>query len=170
MNAHLHRKAILICLLVIGISFTNFLYAQDRTQRMSERIRSNAQVEKFIVRPDLKTPSFISFSAKQSVDASRLNSLLSGFLDVRNGMDELKHKNTTSYINGLTIVKQQQYFKGIKVEHGLYIATIRNGNLLSANGTFYDVPSTFTITPALDEAAALAAAMAVVNPKKIAYE
>jgi Zn-dependent metalloprotease len=170
MNVIRLSKTLQFSLLSIIMLGSSQLFSQDRTARMAERVKGDIQVSKYLVDPERKTPSFISFNNKQAVDASRLNSLLTNFLDIRNGVDELKPKNTTTYVNGLTVIKQQQYFKGVKVEHGLYIATVRNGNLLSANGSYYDISSTFSTNPSLSESQALANALAVVNPKKMAYE
>src|SRR5688500_12645206 len=89
----------LLCAVLISPA-TN---SQDRTKKMSERVRADQQVRSLIVNRERKTPSFIAFDSKRVVDASKLASLMNNYLDVRNGVDELRPKNTTSYVNGLAI-------------------------------------------------------------------
>jgi Zn-dependent metalloprotease len=156
--------ALLCAVLTISGSF-----AQDRARKMNEKVRSDQQVRSLIVHSERKTPAFINFDTKRSVDASRAQSLLNNYLDIRNGVDELRPKNTTSYVNGLVVEKRQQYFKGVKVEHGQYIATVRKGQLLSLNGAYYDLPSSFSVSPSLSEADALGKAVASVGVKKMAF-
>lgn len=158
-----------VALLCAMLALTN-TNAQERAQRMSERIRSDQQVKTMITDRERKTPAFINFDPKKTIDASRTQNLLNTYLDVRNAVDELRPKNTTKYVGGLVIEKRQQYFKGVKVEHGIYIATIRNNNLLSLNGAFYDLPAAFNVSPSVNVKDAMSKAMASANVKKMAYE
>ncbi len=63
----------------------------------------------------------------------------------------------------------QQYYKGVKVESGIYFAHIKNGVLQSVNGDFYKVADV-NISPKLTESEALEKALNAIGAQKYEWQ
>ena len=70
---------------------------------------------------------------------------------------------------GFESLKLQQYYKGIKVEHGRLNAISKNGNLSKVVGRYINVENLST-TPSLTEEQALAFALKNINAQKYIWE
>jgi Zn-dependent metalloprotease len=70
---------------------------------------------------------------------------------------------------GFTHIRSQQYYKGIPVEAGTYIAHVRENSLVSMNGVIFPVEGVNTV-PALTEKTALQKALAFTGAKKYKWE
>src|SRR5690606_3679020 len=71
-------------------------------------------------------------------------------LDENNSFIEIK-QNTSKTLNH---IKYQQFYKGIKVEYGVMIVHLKNGNVTSINGELYN-PKSLKISANLSSEAAL---------------
>ena len=76
--------------------------------------------------------------------------LFSTYLKLRTGIDELRLLKTDHASDILTI-RYQQYFKGIKVEHGTYIVAAKNDLVSYISGDFYSIDANTQIIPVLTE-------------------
>jgi bacillolysin len=72
-------------------------------------------------------------------------------------------------ISGFKHEKFQQYYKGIKVEHGIFSAHSKNGRLHSISGEFYPTKN-IDVFPKLNEAAALESALKNINAEEYMWE
>ena len=112
------------------------------------------------------TPQLIRLADKQGAALRQLpldsRQLLRQELGLR-PTDDLRPLRTETDEHGDVHERFQQYYKGVKVEHGQYTVH-RAAGLLS--GEFKPVPATLGTKPALDEAAALRAALATVGASR----
>ncbi|AHJ99600.1 M4 family metallopeptidase [Hymenobacter swuensis] len=83
--------------------------------------------------------------------------------------DQLSLLKTETDELGFVHEKYQQFYKGIKVEHGTYSVHARQGRVALLNGHFEKVRSLNT-TPSLDAAAALTRALAFVGARTYMWQ
>jgi Zn-dependent metalloprotease len=139
---------------VLGLSFLSFdSFSQDYFKQVEKDAKGSV---KFAVIDQ----------SKLSSDANP--SMLRKALNMRTD-DDLKLLQTETDDQGFTHNKHQQFYKGVKVEYGTYITHTKNGILNVINGDFKQV-GTINTTPALDEKAALQAAMNYVGAKSYMWQ
>jgi Zn-dependent metalloprotease len=92
-------------------------------------------------------------------------------MEMRTGTDLLKKERpVTPASRNFEVNSFFQYYKGIKVEHGVVNITSRNGKVAAMQLEFYSIPDDFTIRPSLTEAAALEKARAAMQLPDTAYQ
>lgn len=123
------------------------------------------KAEKVVMSDVCKSPAFITVSKSASVSAPEFNEWIRAALKMRSE-DALQQYRTSS---DKTDVRFQQLYNNIPVEGGEYIEHLQNGNVISANGTFYPAIKT-EITSSLSEEKALQSALAHVGGKKYIWE
>ena len=80
-------------------------------------------------------------------------------LQLRSSEDQLVDDNTDVSTNGNYLVKKlHQYYKGIKVEHGVVNSTSLAGNLAMMQLEYYSIPDQFNIRPSISGAMSQATA------------
>lgn len=141
----------------------------EYAEEQKERILSHDKVTSVIVSKERLTPVFISLTPGQ-FHKGQAHSLLQNFLEPRQGIDDLKPERIVATPGGFEVLEYHQFYKGVRVEHSRYTAFVRNGSIHFFNGSFYDVPATLSITPALTENAGLERAKSRINAKKYAWE
>ncbi len=116
------------------------------------------------------TPQLIRLSAKAGAALRQLpldsRQLLRQELALRPA-DDLRPLRTETDELGQLHERFQQYYNGVKVEHGVYTVH-RAAGLLS--GEFKPVPAGLATKPALNEAAALRAALAAVGARRYMWD
>jgi bacillolysin len=152
MNKFLNYKNLTLKFaLSLGISVTclSASYAQDKVR----------QIE---MNQERGTPLLIEFKTG-SYRFEQTATALQTHLNLRANADELRFKNETkSSFQGISNIRYQQYYKGIKVEHGSYVTTIKDGELVMMTGEYFANLNT-TITPTLTETEAMNKALASVH-------
>lgn len=164
------RKRMLLAATSLFVTATVFSQESTRQNQMKENLRKDTRVRTFEIDPLKKTPSFVAFKNSTKLQRSSTATTLKNILSSRAGIDDWKQKTATNHVSGVSIEKYQQFYKGIKVEHGQYMASSFNGELQSLNGSYYDIASSFTTSAAISEATALQKAIAFVKPKKMAWQ
>src|SRR5688500_4347390 len=90
---------------ILGVGF--FASAQD------------ANVKQVEINRELNSPSFIQFEIENtSYRTQDVQYVFKKHLGLRQNADELKVLNSTTTSGNVNIIRYQQYYKGIKVEHG----------------------------------------------------
>ncbi|MEO6720067.1 MAG: M4 family metallopeptidase [Ferruginibacter sp.] len=112
----------------------------------------------------------VLFSADASLMENQVAGWISNQLGLRPAMDELKPEGKTSNTGDLAVSKLHQYYKGIKVEHGVINSTARNGKLAMMQMEFYAIDDNFNTTPALGERTALQKAMDFTGAKEFMWD
>lgn len=113
--------------------------------------------------------NFMVFDTKtKKIEASKNKEALRELLQARND-DELVLKQSLDDKLGHTHYFYQQYYKGIKVENGMYIAHSKNGLVESINGDFFKVGNV-DIKTMLPEPNALSQALKTIGALKYNWE
>lgn len=112
----------------------------------------------------------INFSASEKLKAEDAAKILSNRLEINTANDELRSAFVERPGGGLQVERFDQYYKGVRVEHGSFSMTSKNGVASYAFGRFYPTSAVSGITPSMDEATALTRAKAAVPAEKYAWE
>lgn len=71
---------------------------------------------------------------------------------------------------GQSHYRYQQYYKGVKVEHGTYLVHTKGDKAMSLNGDYKKIAKDFNVNPTLTEAQALQKALDFVGAEKYMWE
>ncbi len=118
---------------------------------------------------DNKTATFVEFSnAGKKPEASAKQVLKDYFKTTGNhDFQEMKKENDAM---GFSHARHQQYFRGIKVENGMYVTHARGGMIETMSGDFVPIDDNFNIKPSLSEQNALASAVSSVGATEYMWE
>lgn len=151
------RKIIKLLLTIVSLLYCVKVYTQN-----NDTLK--------IVRDDQGIVKFVSFKAnensnrKMSSDTIFLKNILKAKKE-----DSFKEVKTSSDELGITHRKFQQYYKGIKVENGVYLVHGKNGFISLINGDFQNVDSP-SLNAVYTEKDALTKALQHVGAKKYKWE
>ncbi len=111
-------------------------------------------------------PSFVKFNtkAKNTVSKDEAKTILSSLLKMTKNEEFKQLKSETDKI-GYTHEKFQQYYKGIKVENGVYIVHSKNNAIESMNGEFKNIEE-IDITPLIPLEKATELAKSFINAEQ----
>ncbi len=142
----------------------------EQIQKHVAEIKADTKVQNVRISPERQTPSLISFRQTATYSRDQVPAVLASYLEVKAGVDQLvpvrQHKPTPT----IEVNEFEQKFRGIPVAHGRYKALLRNGQVAFVSGAWYDVPQTLSVSPALNEAAALQKALQRVGARKYAWQ
>jgi Zn-dependent metalloprotease len=171
MGTRLLRSSILLLLTTI-ISLASFSQKNtEQVQKAQQRILSDKHVASVTMSAERQTPSLIAMDTKKAAyKKTAALSLLKNYLSVREGIDELQPGRQTAMKDAVEVLQFQQYFKGIKVDHGTFSALVKNGDIQFFNGAWFTAPADMSVQPAITEAQALASAKSAVGATKYAWE
>lgn len=166
------KKQLLKTLVLTGIlSLQGFflLNAQTTSEEIVQNLKNDNRVQEFNMEPSRETPSLIRMNPSEEkllVDQTSdfLRSVL-GFSEDTNFINESSISN-----NGVEVIKFQQYFKGIKVEHGIFKAMTKKGVVLSFTAEYYNLPPDLLATASLSEDAALQEGLNHIGATTYAWE
>jgi Zn-dependent metalloprotease len=91
-------------------------------------------------------------------------------LGLRQNIDQLNDMSNDVAAGDYTVKTMQQYFKGIKVEHGFIHATAAKGRLALMQLEFYSIPEKLKTTPTITEETALANALQYVGAENYIWQ
>ncbi len=114
--------------------------------------------------------SIISFQESDGLRSTNAATILSERLHLRAGTDELRSVYNERPGDGLEVQRFHQYFKGLKVAHGSYTLTSKNGVAAYAFGKYYEIAAATTTTASLNEADALDNALKATGAAKYAWQ
>ncbi len=137
--------------------FPSFLFAQGKLISTTDK-----DVEKMEANRKTTAPFSILFKENTSFTLSDISTIFVKYLGIRNNIDELRLKNTDINKN-VAVSHFQQYFKGIKVEHGSYTVTQKDDRISFITGDFYTIDANTNTQPIINETEALQKALAHVN-------
>ncbi|MEJ8844941.1 M4 family metallopeptidase [Lacibacter sp. H375] len=164
------RKRMLLTVTYLVMVTAAFSQENLRQNQMKENLRKDNRVRQFEIDPLRNTPSFLSFKTTSVISQNEAAATLRTTFASRTAIDDWKQTSLTKHATGITVQKFQQYYRGIKVEHGQYMASAVNGRLQSLNGAYYEIASSFTTKPGIKEATAVQKAIAFVKPQKMAWQ
>ncbi len=155
---HFLSKRALVLFVIFPCFFTvvNAQKSDQQLETMRRKVLSDSKVSEVFLSKERGTPSLISFGLqKGAYSREQSPTLLGSYLQLRSGIDKLVPVKETGLQNEIFVGQFQQYYKGIKVEHGIYKTLARQAELQFLAGAFYDVPTTLSVTPAISEQEAL---------------
>jgi len=128
--------------------------ADKELQAYKARVKADPLVTSFEFNDKHGTPAYIRFDGPVSISIANAEQALAKYLPVRRNTDELsKIKDETMYGN-IEVQRYQQYFKGVRIEHGSYVVVAKDGKLSYITGEFFQVDASTSIAPVLTEDAA----------------
>lgn len=116
------------------------------------------------------TSTVINFSSRDELKATNAAQILAGRLDLRSGVDELRSAYIEKPGDGLQVQRFHQYFKGLRVSHGSYSVSSKNGNASFAFGKYFQIPAATSIVPSIDLNAAIEIAKSEIRAEKYSWE
>jgi Zn-dependent metalloprotease len=112
----------------------------------------------------------IMFSENDSVRNADLENWLSENLELRKNIDRFERKQNQLVYKNFILEKQQQYYKGIKVEHGIINSVSINGRIRKLQFEFYSIDEEISTKPVIDEQSALQKAVEYIGAIKYTWE
>lgn len=128
-----------------------------------DRIKSEQKIEEYAFSDKRGTPEFIRFNENISFNKNETEQLLTRFLPVRRNIDQLTQVRDDAAYGNIEVLRFQQYFKGIKVEHGSYTVTAKDGRVSFMSGEYYAIDAEQKTTPGISEETALTKALRYVH-------
>src|SRR5688572_28330491 len=110
---------------------------QKKSEAIRQKILDDPKVAVVRISDERQTPSMIVFHRQLAYNKTRASSLLADYLEIRSGIDKLDISRQSLTTNNTEIINFQQYFKGLRVEHGGYKALVKNGDIQLFNGAWY---------------------------------
>jgi len=139
------KNLYIFTILSLFIFFPGVILAQQKD------LKNDPSISNFEM--NAKTPAPFSVLFKEEAGYSQADALqlFSKYLAAKPGELKLKTHEVT---NDITVDRYQQYFKGIKVEHGSYVAVGKTGKVSYITGEFFTIDPATSIVPAITEDAA----------------
>ena len=163
-----HRGGLLfLCLLL-----TTALSAQQTPKATYLRLADRPEVASLQFSAERGTPTLIELdaaTAKSNVPADAA-ALLDTYFALPASKLTAKMEKTTTDRSGLQVDRYQEYYRGVKIEHGRYNAVSADGQLRLLTSEHYDVDPRVSVTPTLSREAALDRALAFVGAREYAWE
>ncbi len=147
-------------------------FAQPSLLKMKQSVDNEEQLQPKGHSMKLINATQAGILLKNSMEINHTDALnwLSQRLALRPNEDQLVDENRDATVVGnYRIKKIHQYYKGIKVEHGVINATSKNGKLAMMQMEYYSIPDKFNTKPILTEEQALVKAMAFTGSKVFAW-
>jgi Zn-dependent metalloprotease len=117
------------------------------------------------------TPTSITFGSEVGFQMAKPDVVFSGMLDIsQGGPISMRLKNSITTKAGITTDRYDEYYKGIKVAHGGYTLTGRDGKVSFMTGNYYRPMSDLSALPSKSESQAFASALSFVGASKYKWQ
>jgi Zn-dependent metalloprotease len=116
-----------------------------------------------------QTPRSVRFETPSKVSLDKAEEILYTYLPVDRSRDKMIFRNTNAK-GRLTVQRYDQYYNGVKVEHGSYAVVAKDNNISLLNGKFYRTSDITTTSPVLTESGALNFALSDVKADKYSWQ
>jgi Zn-dependent metalloprotease len=143
-----------------------------QSSKSVKKLKTDARVQEVSYDQNRGTPKLITFKdVNNLVSKQQIVPYLTAALSLDNSsttlvIGEKGHKNTTN----IETIKLQQFFKGIKVEHGIYSAILKEEKVKGIVGEFYNIDEAVSPMPAINDATALQRALTSVGASEYAWD
>ncbi|HHC79753.1 MAG TPA: T9SS type A sorting domain-containing protein [Flavobacteriia bacterium] len=154
MRKNYFRSFLFSSIVILGITSAN---AQEKENSIRQKVAgSNGN------------PTLIVLSKSSNYNLNQSKQVLKKQLNLSQYDDFKKIKSENDKF-GYVHQKNQQYYKGVKVEFGTYTIHSKNGKIQSLSGEFYDTKSAI-VTPGLSKGQAFQAALSFVGAQAYLWE
>jgi Zn-dependent metalloprotease len=160
-----------VYLLTVVLFFSQSVFSQISFPKVKGKLDLQNQQQKTDrhITINSKTQAGIYFRDKQLQD-NKSADWIKTQLELRQGIDSLKEDTSYAIYDGITIKKLHQYYKGIKVEHGVINTTSSHGNVAMIQMEVYSIPDGFNTKPTLTEDGALKKALDFVGATSYVWD
>ncbi|NJB84724.1 Zn-dependent metalloprotease [Lewinella marina] len=160
-------------LLAATVAFSALLSAQPQSQPLPakyQELQARPEVAEMVMSEERQTPALVRFTpeVRQAQRASKEVIADLFQLDDQGITTTLDH--TTRDKSGLVVERYQQYYRGVKVEHGRYNAVSNAEGLQLVSSEHYELDPSVKVQPTLSRDAALQRALDFVGAKQYAWE
>jgi Zn-dependent metalloprotease len=150
-------------------------FAQPSLEKMQQKLLGEkANTPQSYYRVELlnknKTQASIFFSSDRMPEKAGLQTWFKEKLELRPGMDALLEGSQPTDYFGASINKVQQYFKGIKVEHGVVTTVAKAGKVQLLQLEFYTIKDDLAVAPLITEEAAFQIATRHIAADKYSWD
>lgn len=142
------------------------LSAQQRAQPDFRALDRRADVREVTLSPERGTPALIRLTPEAA--ARPAGEVIADLFQLKGGATATLAK-TTNDRSGLRVEQYQEYYRGVKVEHGRYNAVYAGDDLQLVSSEHYAIDQ-LDVTPTLDRDAALQRALESVGATQYAWE
>ena len=166
------QQTMLSCLAFLFIGLVS-VSAQQKSLKSVQKLKDDNKLTSYQVNEERNTPYLLRFDGatterKSTTDAKQL---LREALGLSNDITlSTNAKLTMSSVDDSKITKYQEYYKGIKVEHGVYNVLTKGDKIQMIGMEHYDFSETITTTASMSEDAALQKAFDFVNATEYAWD
>jgi Zn-dependent metalloprotease len=138
------------------------LIAQPSLSRMQLKLQQQGANAETGIDFKMISPSQagILFHSNGSLPETQARQWLEEQLEIRPDADLFRLDDNIANTTGIEVKKLHQYYRGIKVEHGVINITAKSGRIAMMQLEFYSVPDSFNTRAAITENAALQKALA----------
>ena len=143
-------------------------HAQTSPEAIIENLGNDTRVAEFTMDSLRGTPSLIKINPKETLSVSETPGFLAKVLETGEKTSFSPESSLTTH--GLEVHKFQQYTNGIKVEHGVFKAIVKNGNVQALTAEYYALAPDIPSTAGLSEANALQKALDFIGATTYAWE
>lgn len=117
------------------------------------------------------SPKFISFSPSADLSLDRPDAIFRRYLGIAGSGDiDMRLRQTTTTKAGVTTMRFDEYYRGLKVVYGSYTISGKDGKASFMAGSFFSPSSGLSTTPGLTEAEGLSAALAFVGAEQYKWQ
>ncbi|MEO6453620.1 MAG: M4 family metallopeptidase [Ginsengibacter sp.] len=164
------QKTFILFTICSLLFFQNAL-AQPTLQKLKAQLQKpNTPVIDFSINQLMPNQASALFAGNANVPIVNIKDWLTTNLQLRLNTDLLVQKNMPVTFGRFEVQKLQQFYKGIKVEHGIINVTGKDGNTAMIQMEFYPVEDDFKTTPTLNEDIARQAAIKFIGAKRYAWQ
>ena len=161
-----------LCLLTLLLFGFHFVIAQPSLHKLKVKTDAARALQQDAPTTTLATATQASLIFHdREVTVANIQQWLAGQLEMRDGIDALVEEGLPANAgNSLQVTKMQQYFKRVRVEHGVVNTTAGDVRVVMANLEFYSIPDKFGLTPSVTAGAALQVAMQHTKAARFVWE
>lgn len=151
----------IICSSILIFLLSPFSFAQPSVGKLQSNISKNSSLQKDIqFKSTSPVQAGILFGNSFDLPETTAVTWIEQQLETRAGIDELRAEDAdTKTTDNIRVKKLRQFYRNIKVEHGIISMASQNGKMKMMQFEFYSIDNDFSIQPLLTTAQALQKAL-----------
>lgn len=140
--------------------------------RQLQELRKDSRIKNFQLDDERKTPAVIQLNTTGpgAYQQNEVPDLMNRVLALRPGLDDLKLVKRERHPEDIQINRYQQFYQGVKVEHGQYVSLSKGDRPTNLSGAYYHLDENLPVKPSLDEATALLLALKKIGARQYIWE
>lgn len=148
------KKQAALFLLSLSV-FSTAVFAQPSLSRLQSKLSKADAPQGIDFRLLTTTQAGMFFKDNVNIPETQAEQWLGGQLELRQNVDVLAFEKVTTTGGNLSVKTLHQYYRGIKVEHGVANIMSKNGQIRTMQLEYYAIPERFNSSPTVSEQLAL---------------